>query len=87
MLAALYKYNIAIEKDDHFISDQTDLRNKMESLEDKFSELSEKLEIKEVIAKPVAATPLAPSLDMSEVLKLLSKQISDAHIRYSSRSS
>merc|ERR1712237_101807 len=78
LLAALYKYNIGIKKDDQFISDQIILNKKMESLEDKFCELSEKLETKNVIAKPVAATPVAPSSDMSEAIKLLSKQISDA---------
>ena len=80
LLAALCKYNSAIEKDAMFISDQTDLRNKMESLEDKFSELSEKLETTDVIAKPVAAAPLAPAGDVSEAIKLLSKQISDAQV-------
>ena len=58
LLAALCKYNIAIKKDSQFVSDQSNLRNKMESLEDKFSELSEKLETKGVIVKPVAAAPL-----------------------------
>ena len=50
----------------------------MESLEDKFSELSEKLEKDKVIPKPVAVAPHAPSSDMNEAIKLLSKQISDA---------
>ena len=58
LLAALYKYNKAIEKDVEFISEQSDLNNKMESLDDKFSELSEKLKTKGVIVKPVAAAPL-----------------------------
>ena len=35
LLAALCKHNIAIKKDEHFVSDQTNLNNKMESLEDK----------------------------------------------------
>ena len=80
LLAALCKHNIAIKKDEHFVSDQTNLNNKMESLEDKFSELSEKLEKADVIAKPVAVAPHAPSPDVSEVIKLLSKQISDAQV-------
>merc|ERR1711874_944109 len=77
-LAALYKYDIGIKKDAQFQSDQIVLNNKIDSLEDKFSELSEKLETKVAIVKPVAAAPVAPSSDLSEAIKLLSKQISDA---------
>ena len=78
LLAALYKYNIGIKKDAQFLSDQIILNNKMDILEEKFSQLSEKLETSNAIPKPVAAAPVAPSSDLSEAIKLISKQISDA---------
>ena len=61
LLAALYNYNIAIQKDVKFISDQTELSIKIESLEDKLHELSVKLKYMKVIAKQVSTTQLAPS--------------------------
>ena len=78
LLTALYKYNIAIKKDVRFNSMQTKLISILESAEDKFSELTEKLETNNVIAKPVAATSAASSESMREAIMLLCKQISDA---------
>ena len=43
---ALYKYNIAIKKDVPFISMQNKLISILGSVEDKFSELTDKLEQK-----------------------------------------
>ena len=78
LLAALCKYNIAIKNDVRFNAMQTKLINILENAEDKFSELSQKLEQNNVIAKPVAATSVASSTDMREAIMLLCKQISDA---------
>ena len=75
LLTALCKYNIAIKKDVRFNSMQTKLKDILESAENKFSELSQKLEQNNVIAKPVAATSVASSTDMREAIMLLSKQI------------
>ena len=75
LLTALCKYNIAIKKDVRFNSMQTKLKDIMENAENKFSELSQKLEQNNVIAKPVAATSVASSTDMREAIMLLSKQI------------